>query len=443
MAKAATAETQPEDEGIEAEDNAVAIADRHEVVMKTDGGIAYTTTAAVIPAKISLKNWSSGFGRIAYMRDMSRFWIGDLLIFGESQEKWGERYTQAINATGLDYQTLRNFTALSKKFAPDRRRPELTWTHHRAVAGIEMSAADLLLQRAIDEELSAQDLQGLVREAKDQAGDTVPANERPRTRQPDAADTELLAGEIEPDGYGEPPDDSNTYFVCGQEGCGAYYRTAAWHCDTCNRHFAIDVDKCPICDVEDTHVAAPSTNGVAHADIIAPSTSTPYPADFLNAVHAIAMGRVLDPADIIAETMAPDATLATGPALVDIRAAIDVLTVLAEAMEGGIVYDDSENQRRLREEADALDAALDDSPEAEDDSEPDDEGDEEEGDDGADEGREDGTDVVDTDDNAEPESEDQTAQVQALNAQRERAKRTRGAAGVPKPGSTPRRRRTT
>ena len=34
------------------------------------------------------------------------FWIGDWLNYGE--RKWGEKYKEALEKTGYDYQTLRN-----------------------------------------------------------------------------------------------------------------------------------------------------------------------------------------------------------------------------------------------------------------------------------------------------------------------------------------------
>ena len=36
-----------------------------------------------------------------------QWWIGDALNFGE--QRYGEMYTQAIDETGLDYQTLPNW----------------------------------------------------------------------------------------------------------------------------------------------------------------------------------------------------------------------------------------------------------------------------------------------------------------------------------------------
>ena len=40
------------------------------------------------------------------------FWIGDWLNYGE--RKWGEKYAQAIEETGLDYGTLANYVYVAK-----------------------------------------------------------------------------------------------------------------------------------------------------------------------------------------------------------------------------------------------------------------------------------------------------------------------------------------
>ncbi len=74
------------------------------------------------------------------------FWIGDWLNYGEA--KWGEMYEQAIEATGFDYQTLRDDKYVASRVELSRRRDKLSFGHHREVAPYTPQEQDILLERA-------------------------------------------------------------------------------------------------------------------------------------------------------------------------------------------------------------------------------------------------------------------------------------------------------
>ena len=72
--------------------------------------------------------------------------LGDWLLFGE--RRFGERYRSALDATNLDYQTLRNYAWVARSFAPTRRREHLSFQHHAEVAALPAAEQDLWLHRA-------------------------------------------------------------------------------------------------------------------------------------------------------------------------------------------------------------------------------------------------------------------------------------------------------
>ena len=80
------------------------------------------------------------------------WWLGDLLNFAQS--KWGEKYTQALEDTGYEYDTLARASYMASRFPPDRRRAGLSFSHHREVADLPASEADSWLDRAETEGLS-------------------------------------------------------------------------------------------------------------------------------------------------------------------------------------------------------------------------------------------------------------------------------------------------
>ena len=63
------------------------------------------------------------------------FWIGDWLNYGE-KANYGDKYTQALEVTKYDYQTLRDAAWVSGRIQLSDRSDNLSWTHHRAVAAL-------------------------------------------------------------------------------------------------------------------------------------------------------------------------------------------------------------------------------------------------------------------------------------------------------------------
>jgi hypothetical protein len=83
------------------------------------------------------------------------WWLGDWIRFAD--QKWGEKYDQAISL-GFAYQTALNAVSVAKKFQFSRRREDLSWGHHEAVACLEEPFADGFLDDAITHKWSQKEL---------------------------------------------------------------------------------------------------------------------------------------------------------------------------------------------------------------------------------------------------------------------------------------------
>jgi hypothetical protein len=94
----------------------------------------------------TLEEWRQIGRQIGVLYDASGWWLGDWLIYG--QEKYPERYKQAIDETGLGYQTLRNYAWVARRFEMHRRRDKLSIQHHIEVAALSDDEQDLWLDRA-------------------------------------------------------------------------------------------------------------------------------------------------------------------------------------------------------------------------------------------------------------------------------------------------------
>lgn len=108
--------------------------------------IIVTRVGLRFPAAVSFDEWEQAGAKIARVADSSMWCLGDWLVYG--QEEYSDRYQRAINAIGLDYQTLRNYAWIARKFDPIRRRPGLSFQHHAEVAALPEEQQDEWLDLA-------------------------------------------------------------------------------------------------------------------------------------------------------------------------------------------------------------------------------------------------------------------------------------------------------
>lgn len=114
---------------------------------------------------LSYEKWQEAGLRIARMADSFAWCLGDWLVYG--QEMYADRYQQAIVAVGLDYQTLRNYAWVARRFAMHRRRERLSLQHHAEVAALPESDQDYWLDQAEKNAWSRNQLREQLRKSRD------------------------------------------------------------------------------------------------------------------------------------------------------------------------------------------------------------------------------------------------------------------------------------
>ncbi|MFF8916093.1 LmbU family transcriptional regulator [Streptomyces sp. NPDC015032] len=87
-----------------------------------------------MPEGMTIDEWRNLGRQIHVISDSSAWWLGDWLIFGQSN--YPNRYKKAIADTSLDYQTLRNYAWVARRFTPERRRAKLSFQHHAEVTSL-------------------------------------------------------------------------------------------------------------------------------------------------------------------------------------------------------------------------------------------------------------------------------------------------------------------
>jgi hypothetical protein len=105
-----------------------------------------TPTALHLRNGIAFDDWLDVGRRISLIASASGWWLGDWLVYG--QRTYRERYRAALDATPLDYQTLRNYAWVARRFEQRRRRSALSFQHHAEVAALADADQDIWLQRA-------------------------------------------------------------------------------------------------------------------------------------------------------------------------------------------------------------------------------------------------------------------------------------------------------
>jgi len=100
--------------------------------------------------KPTFDEWVSCGHFIQEAEQSVQFWIGDWLIYGE--KTYGKaNYEQAIQQTGLEYQTLRDYKWVAKAVPLSLRKDKLSFHHHKHVADLPTEKQIALLTKAVTE----------------------------------------------------------------------------------------------------------------------------------------------------------------------------------------------------------------------------------------------------------------------------------------------------
>jgi hypothetical protein len=127
-------------------------------------GVVSTRTGARFDPLLPFEAWQEIGVKVGTCANATSWWLGDWLVFGRM--KYGRRYKQAIAATGLEYQTLRNYAVVARRFDMSRRRDTLTFQHHAEVCALPDEEQDRWLDRAAAGGWSRNDLRRRLRAAE-------------------------------------------------------------------------------------------------------------------------------------------------------------------------------------------------------------------------------------------------------------------------------------
>jgi hypothetical protein len=140
----------------ESRSSSVNIGDRHKI-LTTPVGLSFHS-------EVTFEAWVRAGTHISRIMSSSAWYLGDWVVFG--QDKYENRYRRAVDAAGLDYQTLRNYAWVARSFTPTRRRPGLSFQHHAEVASLPAQEQDEWLDKAERHGWSRNQLRKNLRESR-------------------------------------------------------------------------------------------------------------------------------------------------------------------------------------------------------------------------------------------------------------------------------------
>ena len=115
-----------------------------------------TATSMTLSTSMTFDDWTATGKTLGTIARAAAWWLGDWLHFGETQ--YGQKYTQATDVTGLDYQLLADYKWVASRVQFSLRNENLSWWHHRVVASLEPDEQKMWLDKALAGEWTTRQL---------------------------------------------------------------------------------------------------------------------------------------------------------------------------------------------------------------------------------------------------------------------------------------------
>lgn len=125
------------------------------------GRVMLSGTGLQLPRRLPFERWLNIGQELSAVCTSAAWCLGDWLVYGE--QAFTGRYRQAIEQTSLDYQTLRNYAWVARRFDMSRRRDTLTFGHHAEVAALPEPEQDFWLRKAEEHRWPVKQLRRQVR----------------------------------------------------------------------------------------------------------------------------------------------------------------------------------------------------------------------------------------------------------------------------------------
>jgi hypothetical protein len=128
------------------------------------GNFVTTLTGIQISGDPSYEDWIKELDSMFYSDNAIQWAKGDLFLYGE--EKFGEKFAQAVDTIRYNPQTLANIMYVCRAFPPSERRPNLVFSSHAECASLEGENRKLALDKLETGEWTRQDVRAYKKSLK-------------------------------------------------------------------------------------------------------------------------------------------------------------------------------------------------------------------------------------------------------------------------------------
>ena len=133
-------------------------------LVATHGPFQLTKTGVFSTGDPTFEEWEAAFAWCRQVEGAASFWVGDLIEWGE--HKYGEKYAQAMDATGGSYQALQDVAYVARNVPASRRRENLGFAVHREVAPLPPAEQDVWLDKCEADGLTREQLRMQIKASK-------------------------------------------------------------------------------------------------------------------------------------------------------------------------------------------------------------------------------------------------------------------------------------
>lgn len=141
------------------------VAQRRDYSPEFAGKVTVDRTSLQMSETLPFDEWVQLGRQLTEVGDSMAWWVGDWIEQGTVV--YGGKYEEALKVMSLEYDTLRNYALVARRFAElSRRRDNLSFGHHQVVASLDAVDADLWLDRATEQRWSVHDLREHLRASR-------------------------------------------------------------------------------------------------------------------------------------------------------------------------------------------------------------------------------------------------------------------------------------
>jgi hypothetical protein len=129
--------------------------------------------AGLEDAELTMEEWAELGEQLARSEMAVAWWVGDWAFYGHW--RYGQQYDEIVRLTGLDEKTVRCYRVVAGSFSLSRRRDNLSFQHHNAVASLTIPEQEHWLNLASEKQWSMHTLRAEVRAERERRKHELPA----------------------------------------------------------------------------------------------------------------------------------------------------------------------------------------------------------------------------------------------------------------------------